>query len=185
MTEGEYEIVESARAKHVRISVDANGRVLVTKPVRVSLAKVEKFVTEKMEWIESARAKAHRRRGGLPLLELPRPRKGSKAYTEARVKARALVLDRLQFFNEKYHTIYGSVSIRNQKTRWGSCSGKNNLSFNYRIVFLPPELADYIIVHELCHTIEHNHSPRFWAQVARTLPNHLELRKTIRTRYQL
>ena len=184
MNEG-YELRESARAKHVRIAVDSGGRVVVTKPARVSLRAVERFVEEKQEWIERTLEKASRKRGGLPLLELARPRKGSKAYKEACAGARALVLERLQFFNEKYTSIYGSVSIRDQKTRWGSCSHKNNLSFNYRIVFLPSELADYIIVHELCHTIEHNHSPRFWAQVARALPNHLALRKTIRTRYQL
>ena len=182
---GEYELRESARAKHVRIAVDSGGRVVVTKPARVSVRAVERFVEEKQEWIEHTLQKASRKRGGLPLLPLARPRKGSKAYKEAPAGARALVLGRLQYFTEKYHAIYGSVSIRDQKTRWGSCSHKNNLSFNYRIVFLPSELADYIIVHELCHTIEHNHSPRFWAQVARALPNHLLLRKTIRTRYQL
>lgn len=181
----EYELRESARAKHVRISVDSAGKVVVTKPTRVSVRAVERFVEEKQEWIEHTLEKAGRKRGGLPLLELARPRKGSKAYKEARAQARVLVLERLKFFNETYKTQYGTISIRDQKTRWGSCSHKNNLSFNYRIVFLPSELADYIIVHELCHTIEHNHSPRFWAQVARALPNHLALRKTIRTRYQL
>lgn len=182
---GAYEIRESPRAKNVRITVDAHGQVVVTKPIRVPLRTVELFVEEKQEWIEQTLQKASRRRGGLPLLPLPRPRKGSKAYNEARKEARALVAERLQFFNTTYRTSYGNISIRNQKTRWGSCSSKNNLSFNYRITFLPPSLADYIIVHELCHTIEHNHSPRFWAQVERTLPHHHELRKEIRTRYQL
>ena len=182
---GEYELRESNRARHVRISVDSGGRVVVTKPARVSLRAVERFVEEKREWIERTLQKASRKRGGLPLLPLPRPRKGSREYAEARARARTLVVERLGYFNTEFTTIYGSVSIRDQKTRWGSCSHKNNLSFNYRIVFLPSELADYIIVHELCHTIEHNHSPRFWAQVARALPNHLALRKIIRTRYQL
>lgn len=182
---GEYELRESAQARHVRISVDSGGRVVVTKPLRTSMHSVERFVEEKRTWIEQTLQKASRKRGGLPLLPLARPRKGSKAYKEARAQARALVTERLKFFNETYKTQYGTISIRDQKTRWGSCSHRNNLSFNYRIVFLPSELADYIIVHELCHTIEHNHSPRFWAQVARALPNHLLLRKTIRTRYQL
>lgn len=181
----EYELKESARAKYVRIQVDANGEVRVTKPKRASLRSVEQFVKARRQWIEDAKRKASKRRGGLPLIPLPRPRKGSRAYEEARAAARALAHARLEFFNTQFTTIYGSVSIRNQKTRWGSCSHNNNLSFNYRIAFLPPELADYIIVHELCHTIEHNHSPRFWAQVARALPNHEALRKEIRTRYQL
>ena len=181
MQEG-YEIRESKRA---RITVYPDGRVVVTKPARVSARVLEKFVEERSEWIELMLARARRRRGGLPLIELPKPRRGSRAYKEAVEAARALVHSRLQFFNKAYTTIYGSISIRNQKTRWGSCSHQNNLSFNYKIAFLPPHLADYIIVHELCHTIEHNHSTKFWAQVARAVPNHLELRKEIRTRYAM
>ncbi len=181
----EYTLRESARAKYVRIQVDANGEVVVTKPKRASMRSVEQFVKARANWIEEAKRKASKRRGGLPLIPLPRPRKGSRAYEEARKAARALATERLVYFNTLYKTTYGAVSIRDQKTRWGSCSHRNNLSLNYRIAFLPSELADYIIVHELCHTIEHNHSPRFWAQVARALPNHEALRKVIRTRYHL
>ncbi|MEK7201135.1 MAG: YgjP-like metallopeptidase domain-containing protein [Patescibacteria group bacterium] len=169
----------------MRITVDAHGTVLVSKPKRISMRSVEQFILTHKEWIETAQAKAKRRRGGLPLIELPRPRKGSKAYREAIANARTLTGERLLHFNALYATTYGTVSIRNQKTRWGSCSARNNLSFNYKIIFLPPHLADYIIVHELCHTLEHNHSDRFWAQVSRALPNHTLLRKEIRTRYQL
>ncbi len=181
----EYTLRESARAKYVRIQVDANGQVTVTKPKRSSMRSVEQFVKARQQWIEEVKQKASKRRGGLPLVELPRPRKGSRAYEEARKAARVLATERLTYFNTLYKTTYGAVSIRDQKTRWGSCSHRNTLSFNYRIAFLPSELADYIIVHELCHTIEHNHSTRFWAQVERALPNHAALRKVIRTRYHL
>lgn len=181
----EYEVVESGRAKSVRITVHPDGRVVVTKPARASLALVERFVSSRQEWIAQTVARAYKKRGGLPLIELAKPRKGSKAYKEAVENARALVHNRLAHFNSFYGFQYGDISIRNQKTRWGSCSAQNNLSFNYQIAFLPPHLADYIIVHELCHTKEHNHGERFWSQVARTIPNHRELRKEIRTRYQL
>ncbi len=180
-----YEIRESKRARSARITVYPDGRVVVCKPARVSARALEKFVEERNEWIELMLAKARRRRGGLPLIELPKPRRGSRAYKEAVAAARALVQERLAHFNTLYRSNYGTISIRNQKTRWGSCSHQNNLSFNYKIAFLPSHLADYIIVHELCHTIEHNHSSKFWAQVARTIPNHLALRKEIRTRYEV
>lgn len=180
-----YEIKESSRARSARITVHPDGRVVVTKPARVSAQAIARFVEAKRDWIETTVEKAKKRRGGLPLLALARPRKGSRAYKDARRDARALVLERLAHFNQFYGFSYGSISIRDQKTRWGSCSHKNNLSFNYRIVFLPPELADYIIVHELCHTREHNHSARFWEQVARQIPNHIAVRKYIRTRFDL
>jgi predicted metal-dependent hydrolase len=179
-----YEIRESARAKRARITIQADGRVVVTKPARVSVRAVERFVMEKQDWIEVMVVRAEKRSGGIPKVEFPRLQRGTKQYKEAVEAARALAHTRLEYFNTIYKSTYGTISIRNQKTRWGSCSAQNNLSFNYKIVFLPTELADYIIVHELCHTLEHNHSVRFWAQVARVLPNHAALRKEIRIRYQ-
>lgn len=180
-----YEIRESTRARNVRITVYPDGRVVVTKPKRARLELVERFVASRQDWIQETLARSHKRRGGLPLIELPKPRKGSRAYKDAIASARALAHERLAYFNTIYQSKIGTVSIRNQKTRWGSCTALNNLSFNYKIAFLPSHLADYIIVHELCHTIEHNHSEKFWAQVARTIPNHKDIRKELRTRYDL
>ncbi len=180
----DYEVRESPRARALRITVYPGGKVVVTKPARVSTRALEAFVEERVEWIETTLARALKRRGGLPLIELPKLRKGSLAHRDAVASARRLAHERLAYFNTLYATTHGSVAIRNQKTRWGSCTAKNNLSFNYKIVFLPEHLADYIIVHELCHTLEHNHSERFWTQVERTLPNHKELRKELRTRYE-
>ncbi|MES2226007.1 MAG: YgjP-like metallopeptidase domain-containing protein [Patescibacteria group bacterium] len=166
------EIRESARARHLRISVFPDGRVVVTKPARVGMRAVEKWVREKEAWIEKAREAFRKRKNSGKReegIELPRLRRGTRGYKEAVEAARALARERLQYFNALYEFPYGTLSIRNQKTRWGSCSAAGNLSFNYRIAHLPPDLADYLIVHELCHVREHNHSARFWAQVARTI----------------
>lgn len=180
-----YEIRESTRARRLGITVHPDGRVVVTKPVQVSVRRAEAFAEKSREWIGAVQEKFRRKaekqkKSGMLPLELPRPRKGSKAYKEAVASARALTTERLAHFNRLYGFRYGTISIRNQKTRWGSCSATGNLSFNYKIAFLPPMLADYVIVHELCHTKEHNHSERFWAQVARAIPEHKECRKRLR-----
>ena len=118
------------------------------------------------------RIKRHRRR--------PRSQKATEHYLEHKETARQLVLARLSYFNQFYGFKIGRVAIRSQKSRWGSCSAKGNLNFNYRIIFLPPELQDYIIVHEICHLKELNHGAGFWSLVGEQLPDYLLLRRGLR-----
>ena len=87
---------------------------------------------------------------------------------------------RLSHFNPHCFFKHGSISVRNQSSRWGSCSRRGTLSFNYRLLFLPPHLADYVIVHDLCHQHEMNHSKRFWEIVAQAIHDYLERRKQLR-----
>lgn len=114
-----------------------------------------------------------------------RPRRRSRRggttlhYRTHKEVARRMVHERLVYWNQFYNFSYKRIAIRDQRSRWGSCSSKQNLNFNYRIIFLPPELIDYIIVHELCHLAEMNHSSRFWDHVARMLPHHASLRSTL------
>jgi len=95
-------------------------------------------------------------------------------------EARALVLERIAHFNQVYQHPIRRISIRNQRSRWGSCSQKGNLNFNYRVLKLPISLVDYIIVHELCHLREFNHSKRFWNLVGETLPDFEARRHALR-----
>jgi len=95
-----------------------------------------------------------------------------KHYDEHKEAARVLVHLKLEYWNQFYRYKYNRVAIRNTRSRWGSCSSKDNLNFNYRILFLPPKLQDYLIVHELCHLKEMNHAPPFWALVAQQIPNY-------------
>ena len=95
-----------------------------------------------------------------------------KHYAEHKEAARALCLTRLEHYNQHYSLTYNRVAIRNTRSRWGSCSSKKNLNFNYRILFLPSELQDYLIVHELCHLQEMNHAAGFWALVAEQVPDY-------------
>ena len=108
-------------------------------------------------------------------------RRGTREhYAKHREAARALVHARLAHYNQLYGYRFGKVFIRNTRSRWGSCSSRGNLNFNYKVALLPLELADYIVVHELCHLAEFNHSPKFWALVERTMPEHRRLRKALR-----
>jgi predicted metal-dependent hydrolase len=90
------------------------------------------------------------------------------------------VIKRLEYFNSIYGYSYNNIRIKKQKTRWGSCSEKKNINFNIKIMFLPQELFDYIIVHELCHLGEFNHSRRFWNLVAKTQPNYIDLKNRLK-----
>jgi predicted metal-dependent hydrolase len=150
-----------------------DGSVLVTAPKRISTRFIEKFIVGKAEWIEKKLEEFKK----LPKKEI----KDTKLeYIEHKEAARKLAHERIEYFNSIYKFSYKKISIRNQSTRWGSCSRKGNLNFNYKIALLPKDLADYIIVHELCHLKEHNHSPRFWKLVERTIPDYLKLRKTLK-----
>jgi predicted metal-dependent hydrolase len=101
-------------------------------------------------------------------------------YKQYKKEALAYVTDCLQVYNQHYRIKFGRLSIRNPRTRWGSCSTANNLSFNYKIVLLPARLAEYIVVHELCHCVHHNHSKDFWALVAQTIPDYRARRRALK-----
>lgn len=98
----------------------------------------------------------------------------TKHYVEHKEQARELTLARLAHFNEHYNFSWNRVAIRNQRRCWGSCSSQKNLNFNYKILFLPEHLRDYIIVHELCHLEEMNHGKEFWKLVEEKVPNYKE-----------
>lgn len=86
--------------------------------------------------------------------------------------SRKIILERINYFSPICGVSYNRVAIRNQKSRWGSCSSKKNLNFNYRLAFLPKEICDYVVVHELCHLKEMNHGEGFWLEVEKVVPNY-------------
>ena len=104
----------------------------------------------------------------------------AKDFKENKKKAYELINERILYFNQSGEYPVGKVSIKNQKTRWGSCSGKRNLGFNYKLLFLPENLRDYIIIHELCHLKEMNHSKNFWNLVSEWVPDYKAIRRQIK-----
>ena len=95
-------------------------------------------------------------------------------------QASVVIPKRVEYFAEKIPVTYGRITIRNQKTRWGSCSSKGNLNFNCLLMLAPPEVLDYVVVHELCHRKEMNHSERFWREVENILPDYRERKKWLK-----
>lgn len=105
-------------------------------------------------------------------------------FSACRARAKKFILERLRVYANVYQCGYTRVSVKDMKTRWGSCSREKNLNFHYRLLFLPIELADYVIVHELCHLVHLNHSKSFWNLVAQAVPDHKKQRRELR-RYRL
>ncbi len=167
----EYSLKESSRAKRVRISIDRVGNIIATKPKRVGLEALENFLILKSKWIFEKIDWVNNNKNFLV------SKNSKKEYLENKSKALKLAKERIDHFNKYYNFKFKNITIKNQKTRWGSCSIKGNLNFNYKIALLPQNMSDYIIVHELCHLKEFNHSRKFWNLVAETVPNYLNIRK--------
>lgn len=108
-------------------------------------------------------------------------RKPSKIYLNNREVAREIITSRVEYFATKYNFSYGRIAIKDQKRCWGSCSAKQNLNFNYKLLFLPPELLDYIVVHELCHLRHFHHKSTFWEEVEKIIPEYRERILQLRT----
>ena len=109
-----------------------------------------------------------------------RAKSGKANYIKYKEAARILAKRKVAQYNQRYGFLVNRIAIKNSKTRWGSCSKKGNRNFNYKIALLPEALADYIIVHELCHLGEFNHSKKFWALVARVIPHYKVIKKKFR-----
>ena len=155
------------------IRISRTGEVLVTKPKRVSMAAIKDFIERKKVWIMEKRAY-------IQTLPQPAPKISRAEMRALKIRAQELVEKRVKHFNQFYNFSYKNISIKNQKTRWGSCSSQKNLNFNCKIALLDPELADYIVVHELCHLGEFNHSYKFWNLVGKVLPDYRELRAELK-----
>ena len=160
-----YTVRRNRRARRLRLSVYPDGRLVATVPYGTRDLFVREFVRDKFPWIVDTLRYYAKFRGNSLL------RQDAETYQKYKEEARALIHSRLAFWNQHYGFDYCRVSIKNHRTQWGSCSEKRNLNFNYKIIFLPKRLADYVIVHELAHVREMNHSDRFWKVVAETLPD--------------
>jgi len=155
----------------MRLAVYPDGEVVVTAPYFFGLRAIQHFFGKHIDWV---RRKVEDSRGRT-VIRIPR-----KDIPFLKKQALALAHERCAHFAALYGISFGRISVRAQKTRWGSCSYKGDLSFNYRLAALPARIADYIVVHELCHILELNHSKAFWREVARAIPEHKQIRAEMR-----
>ena len=162
-------VIRNARLRRLSLRVEPGGEIVVRAPKRVSDAAIQKFVVEQNEWIKNQK---NRMENLVPLSEedLKTLKKLAKIFLPERVRQLA----------EEHNFHYTSVTCRHQQTRWGSCSFRNSINLNIELMRLPERLRDYIILHELTHTVHKNHQAAFWNHLEKVLPGSLEMDKEMK-----
>ena len=174
MKEKTYRVIRSRR-KTLAICVETDGTVIVRAPARLSLSRIEAFVEEKREWIAAAVKKQKRIQDQRQQIQLT-----PEQVVQIRSQAREDLTQRCRRFEPLMGVACRSVRGNGAKPRWGSCSSRGTINFTYRLWFAPEPLRDYVVVHELAHLIEMNHSERFWSQVERVMPDYRQRRRLLR-----
>lgn len=173
-TEIKYKVRKSNRAKRLRIAVYRDASIIVTVPFGINKNKVEGFIIEKANWIIS-KLRFFEQFKNSSIMD-----NSAENYLKYKLKALELAERKIEYYNKACNFKFNKINIKNQKTKWGSCSKKGNLNFNYKIALMPEKIADYIVVHELCHLKEFNHSGKFWNLVAELTPDYLEIKKELK-----
>lgn len=170
----DYQLIRSER-KTVVIQIESDGTVIVRAPKRCSLQKINDFVREKEHWIRTKQKEisANRERFSVKKLD-------EKERQSMWERAGIVIRERTLLYAERMQVSYKRITIRDQKTRWGSCSAAGNLNFNWRLVMAPGEVLDYVVIHELAHRIEMNHSAAFWRIVEEEMPDYRKYRNWLK-----
>ncbi len=165
------EIIRSRR-RTLSLEVKPDGRVIARAPMRMKQSDIDRFIGEKSAWIEKHLQKVTAQLSAEKLTD-----EDIRSLTE---EAQRYIPQRVEHFAPIVGVDFGRVTIRNQKTKWGSCSAKGNLSFNCLLMLTPPEVIDSVVVHELCHRKEMNHSKRFYDEVLRVYPDYKRWNKWLK-----
>ena len=153
-------LVRSSR-KTLAVQIRADGTVIARAPLRMPKDRILCFLSEKASWIRMQQGRMQAR------IHLDAAQE-----KELRERAKSVLAQRTAYFARQIGVTYGRITVRDQKTRWGSCSQTGNLNFNFRLILAPLEVLDYVVVHELCHRRQMNHSTQFWQEVAQVLPDY-------------
>lgn len=169
----EYQLTRSKR-KTIALQVTREGEVIVRAPLFSTERQIREFVESHEEWIEEKRAEATRD-----------DRISSQTFTQSEItmykkRAKGIISRRVAHYADIMDVTYGQITIRDQKSRWGSCSADGSLNFSWRLILMPIEVMDYVVVHELAHLKELNHSKDFWAEVEAVMPDYKDHRKWLK-----
>ena len=169
-------VIRSAR-KSLGLEVRDANTVLARIPTRVSDRELKAFVENHRSWILEKTAVMAEREENRKSTPAPLPELLSKTDW---MKIQLKIGKRVRHYCETMGVTVGYVTVKNQKTRWGSCSAKGNVNFNYQLAFLPDELLDYVVIHELAHRRHMDHSMAFWAEVEKYCPDYRERRERLK-----
>ena len=161
-------LVRSSR-KTLAVQIRADGTVIARAPLRMPKDYILCFLSEKASWIRMQQGKMQERE---KMRQQARIHLDAAQEKELRERAKSVLAQRTAYFARQIGVTYGRITVRDQKTRWGSCSQTGNLNFNFRLILAPLEVLDYVVVHELCHRRQMNHSAQFWQEVAQVLPDY-------------
>ncbi|MFA7314733.1 MAG: M48 family metallopeptidase [Candidatus Magasanikbacteria bacterium] len=161
----DYNLRRLSRSKRITLSVNSKGKVQVTAPKYVPKLLITQFVKSRQEWIDGVLEK-------MKTTKKPEFSGPQYSYHTNKARAKKIIVERVKYFAKLYGFSFKRISIKNTSTRWGSCSTKENLNFNYKLIFLSEDLLDCVVVHELCHLRHHNHSSKFWKEVSLILPDY-------------
>ena len=170
-----FELIRSGR-KTLGLEIKPDGKIIVRVPYLMKSREIENFIESKSAWIEKHLQKlqeAQNRQGTVDKLSYD----DIRSLTD---KALEYIPKRVEYFAVLVGVDYGKITIRNQKTKWGSCSSKGNLNFNCLLMLTPPEVIDSVVVHELCHRKEMNHSKHFYDEVLRVYPDYKKWNKWLK-----
>lgn len=172
----DYRIIRTRR-KTIGLEISPDLQITVRAPYHLSDVRIREFVESKQTWILKHLAIMQDRQAHDPI---PAGVISGKELRHMTEEARIIIPERVKYFAKIIGVTYGQITIRHQKTRWGSCSSSGNLNFNCMLMATSPELIDYVVVHELCHRKQMNHSPLFWKEVEEILPDYRNLRSRLR-----
>lgn len=173
----EVEIIRSKR-RSMAIQIRTDGSVVVRVPMHASDRAIKRFVSAHSRWIADNRGQMFERRKKLADNPYDIPAWESLSAADKKI-AKQKIMEHVDYYARRMEIDYGSISMRNQKSRWGSCSSKGNLNFNYRLAYLPEELLDYVVVHELAHRRHMDHSAAFWEEVETYYPAYKKCRQML------